>query len=804
MKIDSNSFKAITETGRILEIKKRIVECKPSICTERAKIVTQAYDMYSAYPNIKKRAYSLRRILKEMSIYIEENQLFVGNQASSLRAAPIFPEYSWNWIVDELDTFTTREYDPFIIDKKEAQELKEILAHWKNKTLRDRAELMQPKEVKEATQIGIMEWEGNVTAGEGHIAIDYPTCLKLGYKGIIDKCQKRLDAMDFSNPEHIRQKDFLESVIIVFKAGISFALRYAKLAASMVNQTNDTRRKHELLVISRMMENVPEQPPSNFYEALQMLWLTHLIVQIEASGHSMSLGRIDQYLYEYFINDIKNGALTYESAIELIDCFYLKLFSINKLRSASHSRVLAGYPTYQNITLAGQKSSGDAVNELSFCFLKSVEHIRLSEPNLYIRYHDGINADFMKEALKVVALGTGIPAFVNDNVCIPSLVMRGVSAQDAIEYSTMGCLEIEVPGKWGYRANGKSKFNIAKVFEMAVFGGKDPRTNKSLKSVKSLKECVGFEEFFNSYAELLNYYIKVQVTADNINDYCMEDMVPDAFCSALVQDCIERGKHIKQGGPIYDFISGAQIGVPDVGNSLASIKEYIFDNKAIDTDNLLNALQNNYKGIEGIRMRNLLLSANKYGNDIDDVDELTNRAFNVYCHNIAKYKNMRLGTGPIGCGWYASTVTLTANIPAGEVVGALPSGRLAGQPLADGISPVHGTEIEGPTAVVKSVSKLSNILVTGGQLLNMRFTPQMLNDKKGIEGVLNLMKVFFELKGWHIQFNVMSTDILRKAQSQPDEYKDLVIRVAGYSALFVALDPKVQEDIISRTQYELN
>jgi formate C-acetyltransferase len=286
--------------------------------------------------------------------------------------------------------------------------------------------------------------------------------------------------------------------------------------------------------------------------------------------------------------------------------------------------------------------------------------------------------------------------------------------------------------------------------------------------------------------------MKIQVTADNINDYCMEDMVPDAFCSALVQDCLERGKHIKQGGPIYDFISGAQIGVPDVGNSLAAIKECIYDNKVIDINSLLKALKNDFKGIEGIKIRNKLLAASKYGNDIDEVDQLTKRAFDVYCHNIAKYKNMRIGTGPIGCGWYASTVTLTANIPAGEVIGALPSGRLSGRPLADGISPVH------------SVSKLSNILVTGGQLLNMRFIPQMLKDKKGLEGILNLMKVFFEQKGWHIQFNVISTDILRKAQKQPEEYRDLVIRVAGYSALFVSLDPKVQEDIISRTQYEIS
>jgi len=793
-------FNSIERTQRINKLKRKAIETVPEICIERAEVITKAYQDFEAYPSVIKRALSLERILNEMTIFIEEGELLVGNQASKTRSAPIFPEYSWDWIVEEIDSFDKRSTDPFMISKEKKETLLDLLTWWKGKTLKDTAEVSQSKKVFDATKVGIMEWVGNVTAGEGHIAIDYNMCLKHGFKGILEIAEDKLKNLDLSDPECVRQQDFLKAVSIAFKAGMAFANRYRDL----IQKEMDGRCEDEgLAKVFGVLKNVPENPPRTFHEALQTLWFAHLIVQIEASGHSMSLGRMDQYLYPYFEKDIAEGGLNYADAVELLDCFYIKLFSINKLRNYSHSRVLAGYPTYQNIVVGGQKADKtDAVNELTYCMLKALEHTQLSEPNFYIRYHEGIDKDFVLKAFDVVALGNGMPAFVNDKVCIPSLMLRGVSYEDAVEYSTMGCLEIEVPGKWGYRANGKSKFNLAKVLELAIFGGRDPRTGICLYDLKkTLADCKSFDEFFELYEKQLKFFIKLQVEADNVNDYYMEDKVPDAFCSALVHDCIKRGKHIKQGGPIYDWISGAQIGVANVGNSLSAVKQVVFDEKLFTADELLQALKSNFEGDQGRKIRKALCESPKYGNDIDCVDLLTKKAYDIYCVEIQKFKNMRTGKGPIGCGWYASTVTLTANVPGGEIIGALPDGRLSGEPLSDGVSPEHGTEEEGPTAVVNSVAKLSTVLVTGGQLLNIRFIPDLLKNEKSKQCVEILLRSFFENNGWHIQFNVISNETLKDAKKYPEKYKDLVIRVAGYSALFVALDPAIQDDIISRTQY---
>lgn len=793
-------YDSIKMTDRIRHLKQQVVEIPPEICVERANIVTQTYCDYEAYPVIVKRAQALSQVLKKMSIYIEKGEMIVGNQASKPRSAPIFPEYSWDWIIEEMDSFDKRTTDTFFISEENKTVLRNILSWWKHKTLKETAEVCQSDEVLKATDVGVIEWVGNVTSGEGHIAVDYKMCMQYGYAGIIKLAQDRLDSFDLSNPEDIRQQDFLKAVCIVLQAGIDFKKRYSDLVKKMMEDEGETE---ELKNLYYVLGNVPTNPPKTFREGLQMLWFTHVILQIEASGHSMSLGRMDQYLYDLFQKDIYDGKLTYNQAVELLDCFYIKLFSINKLRNYPHSRVIAGYPTYQNIVVGGQKANGeDAVNELSFCMVKALEHIRLPEPNFYIRYHENISTDFIMKALDVVALGIGMPAFVNDKVCISSLQLRGVKLEDAVEYSTMGCLEIEVPGMWGYRANGKSKFNMAKVLELAMFAGKDPRTGiQLLDTKKTIKDCTSFEEFFALYEEQMKYYIRLQVEADNVNDYCMEGKVPDAFCSALVNDCIKRGKHIKQGGPIYDWISGAQIGVPNIGNSMAALKSVVFDQKLVTPAEMEKAIESNFEGERNAQIQKLLLNSPKYGNDEDFVDLLTKRAYDVYCEEILNYKNMRLGTGPLGCGWYASTVTLTSNIPGGEIVGALPNGRKKGEPLADGVSPEHGTEKEGPTSVVKSVAKLSTELVTGGQLLNMRFIPTMLKQEKGKRSVHALMRTFFQLEGWHIQFNVISSDVLMDARKHPDRYKDLVVRVAGYSALFVALDPAIQEDIISRTQY---
>jgi len=413
--------------------------------------------------------------------------------------------------------------------------------------------------------------------------------------------------------------------------------------------------------------------------------------------------------------------------------------------------------------------------------------------------------DFLKKVVNVIKMGFGMPAIVNDKVIIKSLMSRGVSSEDAINYCTMGCLEVQVPGKWGYRANGKSKLNLVKILEIALNNGTDPRTGITLcPGNGELTDFKSFKDVWEAWDKQLKYFMKLQVIADNINDLANEQLVPDILCSSLVQDCIEKGKHIMEGGAVYDIVSGCQIGAVTVGNSLQAIKELVFEKKLITLEELKKALESNFECVGGKRIQDLLKNrALKFGNDEDEVDLLTKKAFDIYAKNISKYKNTRYGRGPIGGIFVPSTVSISANVPCGAVCGATPDGRKKGAPVNDGVSPVHGTEKKGPTAVINSVTKLSTLLMTGGQLLNMRFNKAMLDNEENIEKFLSILEIFSKNNGWHVQFNMVSTQILKKARNKPDDYRDLVVRVAGYSAVFVMLDPVVQEDIIQRMEYSL-
>jgi len=790
---------------RIKRIKETLVDINPSVCIERARLITESYMENEANPVVMKRAKCLDKILNKMHIYIEDSQLLVGNQASKPRSAPVFPEYSVSWLSKELDSLPSRRGDKFLIDEKEKKELSEIFKYWHGKTLQDRAAAMQSLEVLKATEIGVIEWEGNVTAGEGHITVNYPKILKYGLPRILNQVEKKLENLDITEPENLEKRLFYLASLISLKASINFIERYSKLAKSMEKKEKSIVRKKELKEISKICENLTRSNPRNFYEALQLVWFVHLILHIESNGHSFSFGRIDQYLYPFYLKDKKKKLLTEDKALELIECFYLKIFTINKIRPYSHSLVVSGYPTYQNICVGGQTIEGlDATNDLSFLFLNALGDIKLPEPNFYIRVHDNMSEKFLMRAAEIVRMGFGMPAFVNDKVIIPSLINRGVKIKDAFEYATMGCLEVNVPGKWGYRANGKIKFNLLKVLELALNGGKDPKTNICLCNAKSkLGNFKNFNEIMENWKNQLLYYMKIQIIADNTNSMATSQLTPDVFCSTMISDCIERGKLISDGGAIYDMQSGSQIGFANVANSLAAIKKTVFDDNMLKQEEIVKALESNFDGLEGKIIRKILLNAPKYGNDDDYVDKLGKKAYDFYVMNIDKYKNNRYGKGPIGGNWFASTVTISSNVPAGNSVGATPDGRFATEPTADGISPSHGTEKKGPTAVMRSVDKLSTLYITGGNLLNNRIMPSSLKGEEGLQKLIALIRGHFSLYGFHVQFNTVDSKILKEAQKNPENYPSLTVRVAGYSALFTALDKKVQDDIIDRTSYRI-
>jgi formate C-acetyltransferase len=567
------------------------------------------------------------------------------------------------------------------------------------------------------------------------------------------------------------------------------------------------KRKLELAAISKICNNISEKPPHGFYEAIQLTWFVQLILQIESNGHSVSLGRMDQYLYRFYKSDLILGNINEDFALELLENTWLKLLSINKIRSWSHTRYSAGGPLYQNVTIGGQTTGGkDAVNELSFLILDSVGKMKLTQPNLSVRFHKNMTDKFLTECVNVIGRGFGMPAFNNDEVVIPSLIDLGISKDDAFNYSAIGCIEIAVPGKWGYRCTGMSFLNFMRVFLAAMNNGLDEMSGKTFhKGSGNFEDFTSFSEMMKAWKNQVKFYTKVTVEIDTAADLALEELVPDILCSAFVDDCIGRGKTIKEGGSVYDFISGLQVGIANLGNSMAAIKKLVFEEAVMSKKTLIDNLKNNFNGKEGEKVRQLLLNyAPKYGNDDDYVDKLLCEAYMYYIDELVKYHTTRFGRGPIGCRYYAGTSSISSNVPSGSVVPATPDGRKAFTPLAEGSSPTSGTDILGPTAVFKSVSKLPTNKIMGGVLLNQKLSPSSLTNETQKMKLISIIRTFFEtLKGWHVQYNIVSRDTLLAAKKNPENYRDLVVRVAGYSAFFTTLSPDTQDDIIARTEQSL-
>ena len=643
-----------------------------------------------------------------------------------------------------------------------------------------------------------------MTSGDGHIVPYFEKALNLGLKGVIDEAKEKLKNVDISENDGLRKKAFLEGVIITNEAVIKFANRYANLAMELAKNEDNEKRRLELIKIAEVCSIVPENPPRSFYEAVQLVWFIHLVIQIESNGHSASLGRLDQYLYKYYKNDIEKGIITRDEAKEILQCLWIKLYSILKVRPTSHSGYGAGYPTYQNVTIGGSNFDGsDCVNELSYLILESVGEAKLTQPNLSARLHSNSPEKFIRECANVIRTGFGMPALHTDEIIVPALLNKGVSYKDAYNYTMVGCVEVAVPGKWGYRCTGMTFLNMIKALELTLNDGFDKRTGKTLLTGNgNLTNFNTYNELWEAWNKNIKYYTKLTVALDKLADTHLEEF-PDMLCSSLVDNCIERGKSIKEGGSVYDFVSGLQVGLANVANSLAALKSVVYENKYLSKEEVMHALSNNFEGEKGKVIQKILLEAPKYGNDIDYVDNIAKEAYDTYINEIVKYTTTRNGKGPIGCKYGLSTSGISSNVPMGTVTGATPDGRKAWTPAAEGASPVQGTDVNGPTSVLKSITKLKTILMTGGQLLNQKFSPELLKGDAQFEKFVALIKSFVAMKGWHIQFNVISTETLRAAQKDPEKYRDVIVRVAGYCAQFVTLDPTTQEDIISRTEEAL-
>lgn len=796
-----------TLTERMKEFREEVLDEKPYIDAQRAILATLAYKENLNQPRVMVRAKMLEKVLDNMSIYIEDKSLLAGNQATKNRNAPIFPEYTMEFVMKELDQFEKRDGDVFYITEKTKEQLREIAPFWQNNNLRARGEALLPEEVRVFMETGVFGMEGKLNAGDAHLAVNYERILKDGLRGYEKRVKEYKASLDLTNPESIDKYCFYNAVLIVLEAVRNFANRYSVLAQDLAEKELNQERKIELLEISRICSKVPYEPAETFREAVQSVWFIQLILQIESNGHSLSYGRFDQYMYPYYNRDIKNGTIKESEALELLTCLWIKTLTINKVRSQAHTLSSAGSPMYQNVTIAGQTiDKKDAVNDLSFLVLKSVAQTRLTQPNLTVRYHKNINKHFLDECVEVMRLGFGMPALNNDEIIIPSFMDWQVKEEDAYNYSAIGCVETAVPGKWGYRCTGMSYINFPRMLLCTMNNGVDLTSNKRFtKGYGYFTEMESYEELLKAWDKTIREITRYSVIVENVIDKASERDVPDILCSALTDDCIARGKTIKEGGAVYDFISGLQVGIANMADCLAAIKKLVYEEKKITRQELWNAILDDFSSPENKKIQEMLIrEAPKYGNDDDYVDQLIVEAYDSYIEEIEKYPNTRYNRGPIGGIRYAGTSSISANVGQGMSTMATPDGRNAFEPLAEGCSPAHNSDKNGPTAVFKSVSKLRTNKITGGVLLNQKMTPQMLSTEENRQKLELLIKTFFNrLHGYHVQYNIVSKETLIDAQKHPEKHKDLIVRVAGYSAFFNVLSKKTQDDIIGRTEQSL-
>jgi formate C-acetyltransferase len=786
---------AVAEHGpsnRVEQVKARFLTQTPEICPERARLITQSYKETEALPMHLRRAKALEKILAGMSIFIEDDELIVGNQCSKPRSTPIFPEFSCKWLEDELDRLAKRKADVFLISEDTKAVLRdEIFPYWAGKTNQEYATSLMTAEALAAQAAGVFTVGNYYFNGVGHISVDYKKVLHNGLNEIIAEAEAAKAKLDFADPEDMKKGQFLDAVIISNKAVIAFANRFAAEAERLAAGA-DAARKAELLEIARICRKVPAQPAETFHEALQSFWFIQLVIQIESNGHSISPMRMDQYLYPFYAADKAN--LGAEKVQELVDLLWIKMAGINKVRDEGSTQAFGGYPMFQNIIVGGVNRHGeDATNELSLIMMQATANTALYGPSLSVRIHEGTPTLFWKKAAEVSRLGLGMPAWYNDRVVIPGLLSRGLTLEDARDYGIIGCVEPQVGGKtegW----HDAAFFNMAKVLELALNNGYDPMGKVQLgPQTGSIQDFKSFDDVVGAYKKQMAYFVKLLCHSDNAVDLAHGKNVPLPFLSGMVEDCIGRGKAVQEGGAIYNFTGPQGVGVANVGDSLAAIKKFCFDEQIISLPELKAAMDKDFEGAEELRQM-LVNRAPKYGNDDDYADEIAVMATDVYCAEVQKYRNPRNGIFQPGL------YPVSANVPLGAVVAATPDGRKCGHPLADGVSPQGGFDISGPTATVCSVAKLDHIVASNGTLLNQKFSPDSLAGDDGLQKLIAVTDTFFKRGGFHVQYNVVSRQVLEDAQANPENYRGLVVRVAGYSAFFTVLDKSIQNDIISRTE----
>ena len=830
----------IPKSSRITRLVDHLYEKMPVIESARAKLITESYQATEGKPMITRRAEAFAHILRHIPIIIRDEELIVGSSTIAPRGCQTYPEFSYQWLEDELDTVETRSADPFYIAEETKQELREVHKYWKGKTTSELATSYMAPEAIKAIEHNIFTPGNYFYNGVGHVTVKYEEVLAVGYEGIMAKAQAELDRCQVGDHDYARRSRFLNAVILSCQAVMEYAQRYAALAEKMAAECSDPVRRNELEVIALNCSHVPARGAGSFYEACQSFWFVQQLLQLESSGHSISPGRFDQYMYPYYKRDLDNGNITREFAQELMDCIWVKLNDLNKCRDAASAEGFAGYSLFQNLIAGGQNKDGeDVTNDLSIMCIQASMHVQLPQPSLSVRVWNGTPHEFLIKAAELTRTGIGLPAYYNDEVIIPALQNRGLSLEDAREYNIIGCVEPQKAGKtdgW----HDAAFFNMCRPLELVFSNGMDKGELVGIPT-GDVTKMTTFEEFYDAYKKQMDYCISLLVNADNAIDVAHAERCPLPFLSSMVDDCIKRGLSVQEGGAVYNFTGPQGFGIANMADSLYAVRQLVYRDKKVSMEEYKEALVWNYgKGIDSQTAADMTASilkemehqgctidetavksvletvlamkpsedqkarfeeihhmideVPKFGNDIPEVDYFARDVAYTYTRPLQNYKNPRGGQ------FQAGLYPVSANVPLGGQTGATPDGRYAHTPVADGVSPSAGKDVNGPTAAANSVARLDHFIVSNGTLFNQKFHPSALAGREGLEKFTALIRSYFDQKGMHMQFNVVDRDTLLDAQKNPEKYKHLVVRVAGYSALFTTLSRSLQDDIIRRTE----
>ncbi|WP_297200947.1 formate C-acetyltransferase [uncultured Pluralibacter sp.] len=764
-------------TNRIQRLKTALFQTNREISLERALLYTESHRQTEGEAVILRRAKATAHILKHVEISIRDEELIAGNRTVKPRAGIMSPEMDPYWLLKELDQFPTRPQDRFDISEDDKRIYREQLyPYWEKRSMKDFINGQMTDEVKAAVSTQIFS-VNQTDKGQGHIIIDYPHLLNHGLEALVE--QMRQHCLRESD------NDFYQAALLLLEASCQHILRYAALAEEMAATCQDARRRDELLAMAANARHNARHKPQTFWQACQLFWFMNIILQYESNASSLSLGRFDQYMLPFYQASLSQGE---DPAWlkEILESLWVKCNDIVLLRSTSSARYFAGFPTGYTALLGGLTDSGrSAVNVLSFLCLDAYQSVQLPQPNLGVRTNALIDTPFLMKTAETIRLGTGIPQIFNDEVVVPAFLNRGVSLEDARDYAVVGCVELSIPGRT-YGLHDIAMFNLLKVMEISLYENEG-------------RDDLSYDGLLAHIRAKIDHYIALMVEGSNICDIGHRDWAPVPLLSSFISDCLENGRDITDGGARYNFSGVQGIGIANLSDSLYALNGLVFNQQRLSFDELLAVLKNNFATPDGEKIRARLINRfEKYGNDIDDVDNISAELLRHYCKEVEKYRNPRGGQFTPG------SYTVSAHVPLGSVVGATPDGRLAGEQLADGgLSPMLGQDMQGPTAVLKSVSKLDNALLSNGTLLNVKFTPATLEGEAGLRKLADFLRAFTQLKLQHIQFNVVNADTLREAQQRPQDFAGLVVRVAGYSAFFVELSKEIQDDIIRRTAHQL-